>query len=92
MKVSFIEAFGPITPEQQARIDADKARVQRLRAFANLITLDPGEKGTEGSVNCAQCKYLGGFRADAQGGWCMALKMMVSTWHPVVCGLHRVPT
>lgn len=91
MKPSVIEAFGPVTPEQQERIDADNARVQRLRAAASLITLAPGEKNTEGAVNCARCKYIGGFRADTQGGWCMALKMMVSTWHPVVCGLHRVP-
>lgn len=89
MKASLIEAFGPITPEQQARIDADHARVARLRAYANVVLLDAGEKNAEGAVNCAQCKYLGGARGDVQGGWCMALKMMVATWRPRICGLHR---
>lgn len=87
MRQPLLEAFGAITPEQQARIEADVARLARLRAAAGVVLLGREEKHPE-AVECRKCKYLG--NTLDTGGWCMALKMMVATWHPRLCGLFRV--
>jgi len=84
-----IPVWGPITTEQQARTDADEARLARIRERANVVILNEGDTTTEGAVNCARCHYLLEFKAEKQAGWCGACRRMVSTWHPVLCQIFK---
>ena len=81
--------YGPISAEQQARMDASEARTARVRARANVVLLHGAERDSPGTVNCAKCRFICNFSAEKQAGWCGACRRMVSTWHPVRCEIFE---
>jgi hypothetical protein len=85
-----LPAYGDITPAQQLRMDVDEAVTRERREAAGYKSLPRGaERENLDAVNCARCGHIGDFHAEGQRGFCMWLRHMVSTWHPVRCGAYR---
>lgn len=75
---------GPLTSEQALRIARGEANLKSRRDIRwNPIfgEVPPGVA----TVNCARCTWMAAFDAEHQGGYCLYMRRMMGTWHPVEC-------
>jgi hypothetical protein len=87
MRQPLLEAFGAITPEQQARIEACAKALEQRRVAAGFVSIPENRRPNEeaGERNCAACDHASDFNDEHRRAYCMHLKRAVSTWHPVLC-------
>jgi hypothetical protein len=72
-------------PLQLAR--EEQAELERRRAAAGYDPIMEERRPIPETEerNCAGCEHLGDFNDEHKRGYCLWLKRMRSTWHPVIC-------
>lgn len=64
---------------------AEVIELERRRELAHFVPILEERRARAGEVNCAGCDHLGDFNDEHRRGYCMELRSMRSTWHPVQC-------
>lgn len=77
------------TPEQLARIaERERAHAERLAAMLHVKVMEQRQPhGAE--TNCARCAHVAAFNSEKQSAFCLWMRRMVGTWHPVVCDTYE---